>query len=600
MSLKDSIKAVVNDAVSLASSSLQFVGMDGDSFRYRESLTGNEFTSPNIIEGAKGNPPEDALTNANTGKTTLQNISGGGSGLYGGKVARDAAKYVVDQETSGTGSKGKVTDPGKTIDAGTAVNSAMNRWNLFKTNNIKGYSTDGKASNAEAMSTVLYGKAVEPTAKNIVSYAKESTAASLGFDYDLIDFVQCEHYGQISNNHMVTLRRFPYPVADDIISPKIITKTGEVKDSHTPDLARAITWMSPALGNDLKSILNFKTAYAWKEIESEIQTIATQSRDRGMVGSAIDGNPLLSALEAGANGVGSVDAAQRRARGAGYDATKETYPNKVFGPYNVIKKILTREQGLSFEHNFTLVFHYDLKGYGKTSPKAAFMDTLSNILALTYNNAPFWGGATRYTGGSGQVGKPFGDMEKLRSGDYSGFLKGISDQVMGGASAIGGGLSKAWDGLMNGEGINALGNSKVLDNIIGGGLMKLFGGPSGGQAAAAFISGDPTGNWHLTVGNPMAPMMVIGNLCLQDTQYEFEGPLGYEDFPSKLKVTITLKPGRARDRGEIESMFNAGRGRMYLQPDDGLPTSPREGIVDAYGKKVPDGMTTRISDIGAG
>ena len=228
------------------------------------------------------------------------------------------------------------------------------------------------------------------------------------------------------------------------------------------------------------------------------------------------------------------------------------------------------------------------------------MDTLSNILALTYNNAPFWGGATRYTGGSGQVGKPFGDMEKLRSGDYSGFLKGISDQVMGGASAIGGGLSKAWDGLMNGEGINALGNSKVLDNIIGGGLMKLFGGPSGGQAAAAFISGDPTGNWHLTVGNPMAPMMVIGNLCLQDTQYEFEGPLGYEDFPSKLKVTITLKPGRARDRGEIESMFNAGRGRMYLQPDDGLPTSPREGIVDAYGKKVPDGMTTRISDLGAG
>ena len=235
------------------------------------------------------------------------------------------------------------------------------------------------------------------------------------------------------------------------------------------------------------------------------------------------------------------------------------------------------------------------------------MDTMANILSLTYNNAPFWGGATRYTGGSGRVGKPFGDMDKLRSGDYAGFLSGMGQQIMGGAGAAGGGLASAWEGLKSGakngsgsEMLNSLGNSKILDNIIGGGLMKLFGGPAGGQVAAAFISGDPTGNWHLTVGNPMAPMMVIGNLCLHDTQYEFEGPLGYEDFPSKLKVTITLKPGRARDKGEIESMFNAGRGRMYLQPDDGLPTSPREGQVDAYGKKIPTGMQTRISDLGAG
>ena len=370
MSLKDSIKAIANDVISKASSSLQFVGMDGDSFRYRESFTGNEFTSPNIIDGAKGNPTSDATTNGNSGKTTLQNISAGSGGLYKGKVARDAAKYVVDQETSGTGDKQKVTDPGTTIDAGVAVNSAMNRWNLFKTSNIKGATADGKGSNSEEMSTSMYGKAVEPTAKNIVSYAKESNSVSLGFDYDLIDFAQCANYGQISNNHLVTLRRFPYPVNDDIISPKIITNSGEVKDSHTPDLARAITWMSPALGNDLKSILNFKTSYAWKKITSEIQTIATEGRKRGLVGDAIDKSPLMSAVEAGYNGLGSVDSANRRARGAGFDATKETYPNKVFGPYNVIKEVLAREQGLSFDHNFTLVFHYDLKGYGNTSPKA--------------------------------------------------------------------------------------------------------------------------------------------------------------------------------------------------------------------------------------
>ena len=98
----------------------------------------------------------------------------------------------------------------------------------------------------------------------------------------------------------------------------------------------------------------------------------------------------------------------------------------------------------------------------------------------------------------------------------------------------------------------------------------------------------------------MNPMIVAGNLTLQDAEFAFEGPLGYEGFPSKLKVTITLKPGRARDKGEIESMFNAGRGRMYLQSDAYNPGSS-EVITTPYGKQRPaDGMDTRVSDIANG
>ena len=89
--------------------------------------------------------------------------------------------------------------------------------------------------------------------------------------------------------------------------------------------------------------------------------------------------------------------------------------------------------------------------------------------------------------------------------------------------------------------------------------MKLLGGPSGGDVIKAFLTGDPTGQWHVTIGNPMNPIMVCGNLALQDTDISFEGPLGFEGFPTKMKVEITLKPGRPRDKTEIESMFNAGR-----------------------------------------
>jgi hypothetical protein len=76
----------------------------------------------------------------------------------------------------------------------------------------------------------------------------------------------------------------------------------------------------------------------------------------------------------------------------------------------------------------------------------------------------------------------------------------------------------------------------------------------------------------------------MGNLTCTSSDFEFDGPLGYEDFPSKLKVTVTLKPGRYRDKGDIESMFNAGRGRIYLTPK-GEKNTDKETIVDAYGKK---------------
>ena len=74
------------------------------------------------------------------------------------------------------------------------------------------------------------------------------------------------------------------------------------------------------------------------------------------------------------------------------------------------------------------------------------MDVMSNLLALTYNNAPFWGGGARWVGGSGSssTGKPFGDYEKLKSGDYAGFagsiVTGLSQKFSAGAKDVGGAI----------------------------------------------------------------------------------------------------------------------------------------------------------------
>jgi hypothetical protein len=114
--------------------------------------------------------------------------------------------------------------------------------------------------------------------------------------------------------------------------------------------------------------------------------------------------------------------------------------------------------------------------------------------------------------------------------------------------------------------------------------MKMFNSPQGGEAVMALLTGDPTGQWHVTIGNPLNPIAVIGNLACTNTSVNFEGAMGVQDFPEKMVVTVTLKPGRPRDKAEIESMFNSGRGRFYIQPNDGTADVNSTLNVDPYGK----------------
>ena len=564
-------------------------------FTYTEIATGETIVRDSKFpdDEVQGDAPQDGGNDATTSGHTTFNESGeqAGESIYG-KTALETRTY-------------KTKDPDKDINMGPGVRSLFNKWSIHDYNNR----ATGVAGEKNAYQN--YNKAVtsgnddnilNPTARRIVNYAQDH--GGIGYSYSFGDFASTEHYGQISNEYLITLRRFAYPCGDDLLNTMGVDSKGNPIDLGQPDLARVLTWMSPSLGNDMKEVLKFGTSFPWKDVESQIQEVQGNAQKRGKLGEMMDSSSLGRAVEAGLNGKSAAEAQTIRDKGAGFDPMKDTYPNKVFGPLNVIKKVLAREQGLEFDSTFTLTFHYDLRGFTGTSPKVAFMDTLSNILALTYNNAPFWGGAVRYTG-SGSVGKPFGDYDKLKNGDYAGFLGSLTTQLKSSMGAAFDDIGKAASGLLNGKGINALGDSKIMDNIIGGGLMKLLNGPQGGTVINAFLTGDPTGQWHMTVGNPMNPMMVCGNLALQSSSVEFEGPLGYEGFPSKIKLTVELKPARPRDKGEIESMFNAGRGRVYLQPEvEGSVDIDAVVDVSAYGNKdrgkFTPGLTEKLSNFGHG
>ena len=516
--------------------------------------------SANTLKSNKDIDSSLSLTGKSSNKLTTDNTISNDAGFY-----TDSVKSIIHKDPDG-----------KELSAGSRPYSLFNKYSLV---NHRGTPLEalGPTAIGPNYNKIDPKTLINPSATRII----DATSKTVGYRYTYSDFAMAKYFGKIPNNMMITLRRFAFPTPDDVISPKIGGQS-----TPQPDIARAITWLGEDTGNSLTDILNFSHGYTWKDAEADTSTVTSTSRrgnSSGKAGAFINGNKLLSAAGNAAQGRDAYDTAVRNAN-AGYDAFSETYPNHVFGPLNVIKKVAQREQGLNFTQEFTLKFEYELRDLGGANPKIVMLDQLSNILALTYSNAPFWGGDVRYIGGAG-VAKPLGDLSKLQSGDYKGFLTSVVSGITGEKNASGsvsGAFSNIADGIKSFVSEGNVG--RTLNNMLGGSLMKMFNSPQGGQAVNALLTGDPTGQWHVTIGNPLNPIAVIGNLVCTNTAVNFEGAMGVQDFPEKMVVTISLKPGRPRDKADIESMFNSGRGRFYLQPNDGTSNINNTLNVDPYGK----------------
>ena len=158
------------------------------------------------------------------------------------------------------------------------------------------------------------------------------------------------------------------------------------------------------------------------------------------------------------------------------------------------------------------------------------------------------------------------------------------------------------------------GNGMSLESIAGGAqdAAKLFMKNSVTESTRvttgihSLLTGAPVGEWHVCVGPPMNPMMMMGNMIVTNAKVEFSDELGPDDFPAEIKVTITIEHGMPRDKAGIESMFNKGRGRIYALPkgyenslasssqspiDTSIPSRYKYSHNDASSSKEADGKT---------
>jgi hypothetical protein len=460
-----------------------------------------------------------------------------------------------------------------------------------------------------------------PTATQIIEWANLKAASKGGpmypYPYQINDFLWCKYYGKIPNNRLVTLRRYPIPVEDNLA----------IHQDRLPliPLAQAVTWWGGDTGNSLDKILGMTYKFNWGDLNTKVQDVTGNEVGAG---SALDvvGLTETSAAIGGLSGktvrqiisatVFADDNNKLAASGADkiyqeYDKAsygpEGPYWNRVLGPVNVINSSKTRTEGLVYEQSIELTFEYNLRSYGRVNPKVAMLDLISNFLSLTYSTAPFFGGSIRYFRQTGYLAPAFNtdEMEKgnyvdgmieaagaylnsieKAANNFKDFAQKINEAFTGGATAT------ADDATNMGEGftdrlktaVSTIGNSRLANDIIGARLAPLIQEP---LRMRALLDGRAVGEWHVMVGNPADPIAVIGNLCLSSTTMSFSEELGEDDFPVGVKFTVKLDPGRPRAKQDIESMFNLGGGNLtYTALAD--PTSN----YSSYGEYASDRANT--------
>ena len=503
---------------------------------------------------------------------------GGQSTGFASDLANDYAKYFYTQ-----GTEASADTVAKGVGDQKIARSIANKYALFNFQGFNGSVAQSQWKNYNDNTTAgpnpLMGgeQAHNVTIPKVIQYFKDTYPK---ISYSPSDFLYSKYYKKIPVNHLVTLRRFPTPIADNIynlgvrIAPSSAAENGTGSDISAQERVdatqvagvTAITYMGETAGNKLDDLLKMSFGLKYKQLTGEMESI-----DTGEQGGGYTKQPFYNKIGSVGRAIADVSKGEtagskfRKQNGAGSstaDRLNSTYPNFVLGPVNVVNETMIRDMGLKFTNDIKLQFEYELRSLSFVNPKVAMIDIISNMLTMTTNNAQFFGGGHRYYGSAGFVASAFGNPSLLKAGDFGGYMGSIAKDVNKGVSNVFGDGNGSFSGesILKG-GLKA--GKQMLGNALGNMLRDMMGSTGGTQATKAFISGEPTGDWHITIGNPLNPIAMMGNMICDNSTMTLGKGLGYDDFPMEVKFEIDLKHGKPRDKGDIENMFNAGQGRIY-------------------------------------
>lgn len=600
---------------------IKYVGADGDNWLIQEVTDGvsGDVTSTsdkgsiwNAIEngstdyrGFPGNPknqkPNETI---NEGPVTQESNStdrvafdyrlakprfGKGGKIVNYAVAMDPNEKQATQEGMFAKDKTRI-DPADDLTEGVP---SINNWYAYTTLSGMGkdkellfdikdkrrwYESDELIINKKNLdsynSASLKNVSKEPTTQKLIEYGALDEKQRTPYYYS--DFAYCKYWRKIPNNRLITLRRYAVPTYASLEFPdfgpsdQTNTSKPEPGNNKFAPIAQAVTWAAPETDNALSKLMSFGVKLNWTDIESQVH----ESTEQNTGADALDG------LLGGFAKTLSVASGERGSDNYLYggdtppDPYKDgPYANRIMGPVNSINKTKARAQGMESSQDITLNFHYSARSIGGINTKAAMLDIMANFLVLTYGTGTFWGGANRFRG---QV-QSF-PWKKGMAAWYSGDPVAFGQAVKSTMSTAMSNISKLFDDAMNNP-------KEALMKIAKGAMMMGIkkSKPQQFHGLRSILTGEPVGEWHLVLGNPFNPTMMIGNLVCTDCSFAFNDELGPDDFPTEMTITVKLEHGMSLDRTGVEAMFNRGRGRIYTLPTGVENTSAaNESTIDKF------------------
>lgn len=85
------------------------------------------------------------------------------------------------------------------------------------------------------------------------------------------------------------------------------------------------------------------------------------------------------------------------------------------------------------------------------------------------------------------------------------------------------------------------------------------------RGSIAMLTGEAATPWHLTIGNPYAPLLSINNVKVNNVDVTFTGEMQYNDIPKYIKVNLDLDQGRNMGKNEILDSIGIEYQRKYNQ-----------------------------------
>lgn len=450
-----------------------------------------------------------------------------------------------------------------------------------------------------------------PTANNII---KTTTSDGAYLDpknryvsqpYNVKDFIFCKHYGVIPNNRMITLRRFPHPIMDNLRVPtpgkipEIVTENGRTSvkevDSQgitTGDMVRtgvglpvaqAVTFFGEGTGNNLSDILSISSGLVWDFPDQE-KLLKAEGNDRGLFDpqslpgkylSGIVGDKTAEGIQGISSLIGNftdpdnVDQKNRRTLFDKLTQGDGPLSKRLFVDVNTVNKMAVRGVGFTGGmSDIRLTFTYSLTSVGTVNSRMLFIDLLANLLTIGTDYGKFLTPQLLFQSNKQGIGFPGGSKGYVKSllqpvefindmldMNFNQMMKTKKQSVEENVKSA----KREIEQLKKGQKLQKDGVVyKTLTALLSDQLLTQL------KYEPVMLSGYPTGEWHLVVGNPLNPISMMGNLICKGVEIKLNNVLGPDDFPTEMTAIFTLSPARQRHKGDFESSFNRGNGRLYL------------------------------------